>query len=399
MTTVAEAAGLIEEHISIWPDEHVPIEEATGRVITEDIVAERDIPAFDRVTMDGIAIAWQAWRDGLRRYTVAAIQGAGVPPETLSSETDCIQVMTGAVLPHGTDTVVPIERLSITGDVATIEAEATIERDQFVHHRGSDRSSGSIVLPSGCIAGPPELAVLASVGQARVRVSRLPRIAVISTGDELVEVDAPVAPHQIRSSNDRAIEAAVRKHHCGLVTRRRLRDEPDNLLSELESLHAAHDVLILSGGVSMGEFDFVPGALEQLGAQLVFHRIAQKPGRPMWFGMSRDQKPIFALPGNPVSTLVCMARYVIPALRKALGAEINAEYAELTETMKGGPNKFTWFVPVRVSTNENGRLLADASHINTSGDFSSLAATDGIAELGTTESNRRRGAVVQVFRW
>ncbi len=399
MTSVSEAFALIEAHVAPWPTETISIDAAPGRVLAQDVLAERDIPAFHRVTMDGIAIRYRAYAGNRREFESIGTQAAGVPPYAVTNDAHCVRVMTGAVLPQGTDTVIPVERIALEGRRATVESDAIVEQGQFVHRQGSDRLQGSVVLQAGMRLGAPELAVLASVGQSQLAVARLPRVAVISTGDELVGVDEPVAPHQIRSSNGRAIETALRVNGCGLVTRRRLRDEPDNLLAELEALHESHDALILSGGVSMGDFDFVPGALRHLGAELVFHRIEQKPGRPMWFGVTRTNKPVFALPGNPVSTLVCMARYVVPSLRKALGYEQPPEHAVLTQTLTGGPNRFTWFVPVTLRTDPQGRLEATPHAINTSGDFSSLAATDGIAECGTDDTTRQRGAVVQVFRW
>mgnify|MGYP001811950347 CR=1 FL=1 len=399
MTTVTEAVALIDSHVRPWPAEQVPIDAAAGRVIAQDVAAERDIPAFDRVTMDGIAIAFAAYAEGHHDFVSIGTQAAGVPPFDVTDQGNCVRVMTGAVLPRGTDSVVPIERITLDDEVAKIDQLASVERGQFVHNKGSDRKGGSVVLRNGTPLGAPEIAVLASVGQASVLVSPQPRIAVISTGDELVGVAEPVAAHQIRSSNDRAIEATLRLHNCGVVTRRRLRDEPDNLLAELETLHDSHDALILSGGVSMGDFDFVPGALKHLGAKLVFHRIEQKPGRPMWFGISHNNKPIFALPGNPVSTLACMTRYVVPALRKALGYPQQPEYAVLADSPQGGPERFTWFVPVTLQTNTDGQLVAATHQINTSGDFSSLAATDGIAQLDPGDENRTEGRVVQVFRW
>ena len=399
MTSVAEAVALIDQYVARWPHETAAIDVAAGRILARDVRAERDIPAFDRVTMDGIAIAYRALRAGRREFACVGTQPAGAPPGEIDNDTQCLRVMTGAVLPRGTDTVIPIERIEMRDTEAAIEVGASVTDGQFVHRQGSDRVRDSIVLQTGTRLGSPELAVLASVGQANVTVSRLPRIAVVSTGDELVGVEEPVAPHQIRSSNGRAIEAAIHLHHCGRVTRRRLRDEPDNLLAELEALHDSHEAMILSGGVSMGDFDFVPGALQHLGAKLVFHRIAQKPGRPMWFGVSQDGKPIFALPGNPVSTLVCMARYVIPALCGAAGNPQPEEFAVLGDTLTGGPAKFTWFVPVTLHTNREGQLTANPRMINTSGDFSTLAATDGIAEIGSSDADRSQGAVVQVFRW
>jgi molybdopterin molybdotransferase len=399
MTTASEATRLISEQMRLWPTQIVSIDECLDHILAEEVRAERDVPAFDRVTMDGIAIEHSRFAAGERRFSIAGTQAAGVPPLHVAGAHECVRVMTGAVLPHGTDTVVPVERLTLTETEAVIEPAAAIGAGQFVHRQGSDRRRGAAVLEAGTRIGPPEIAVLASVGRAALRVSRLPRIAVVSTGDELVGIDEPVAPHQIRSSNGRAIEAALLRHHCAQVTRRRLRDEPENLLGEITQLHESHDALILSGGVSMGDFDFVPGALGQLGARLVFHRIEQKPGRPMWFGVSRDDKPIFALPGNPVSTLVCMTRYVIPALRGALGAPAPAEYARLAAEAADGPPNWTWFVPVTLVSLDDGTLQAHSHAINTSGDFSSLAGTHGIAELAPGDAHRRRGSVCSVFRW
>jgi molybdopterin molybdotransferase len=176
-----------------------------------------------------------------------------------------------------------------------------------------------------------------------------------------------------------------------------LRDDAERIVASLAELHDANDVLILSGGVSMGEFDYVPAALERLGAELVFHRIEQKPGRPMWFGVSAAGKPIFALPGNPVSTVLCMTRYVVPALLRTLGcAERAPEYARLTADIDG-PKHLTYFVPAILGWDGNGAETAEPRPTNTSGDFSSLAATDGFLELAP--GRQAAGTIGRVFRW
>ncbi len=400
MTVAAEAAQLIEDHMPIWSSNTLQLEAAVGHILAEDIAADRDVPAFDRVTMDGIAINFSAYSAGRRSFNVCGVQAAGVAPLALDNKDQCVRVMTGAVLPIATDTVIPIERIELNGDAAEISSTAQVAEGQFVHRRGSDGAQGSIVLKRGTRIRSPEMAVLASVGKAQFQVTRPPRIAVISTGDELVDVAEPVLPHQIRSSNGRAIQAAITLHQCGYATRTRLRDEPADLLATISRLHAENDVLILSGGVSMGDFDFVPGALDHLGAKRVFHRIDQKPGRPMWFGVSRDGKPIFALPGNPVSTLVCLSRYVIPALRTSLGdVNIQTEIASLSANVTDGPKDWTYFVPVTLQWQRDGRLLATPHKINTSGDFASLAGTDGIAELGIDENARNIGSPVAIYKW
>src|SRR5690606_10279461 len=238
-----------------------------------------------------------------------------------------------------------------------------------------------VVLRRGMVVGGPEMAVLASAGRADVAVAALPSVAVVSTGDELVDVDEPIALHQIRSCNDRAIETALARHQLGTVTRARLPDDERVLLDEIGRLHREHDVLILSGGVSMGQFDFVPAVLERLGVEVVFHKIEQRPGRPMWFGITRDSKPVFALPGNPVSTLVCTTRYVLPALRTSLGlAPYRIEHAVLAADVRM-PAHLGLFMPVVLESRADGVLAAEPRPTNTSGDFITLAGTDGFVEL------------------
>jgi molybdopterin molybdotransferase len=400
VTTVAEAWALIREHMPRRPIERVPLGESVDRVLAEPVKAERDQPPFDRVTMDGIAITSEAWAQGQRSFPIAAVQAAGQPAAQNPSPESCIRVMTGAVRPGGTDAVIPIERIRIDEDVAVVDDAALVEPGRFIHPQGSDRLRGDVVLEAGVRIGPAEMAVLASAGRAAVAIARPARTAVISTGDELVAVDATrIEPYQIRSSNDFAIEASLRRAHLADCSRTTLPDDPDRILESISALHDANDILILSGGVSMGEFDFVPAALERLAASVVFHRIEQKPGKPMWFGMSGAGKPIFALPGNPVSTLLCMTRYVVPALRLASGAApIPAELAVLGADVTG-PKDLTYFVPVVLEWTAAGVELAQPRLTNTSGDFSSLAATDGFIELPAGSAVRGKGSTGRIWRW
>jgi molybdopterin molybdotransferase len=270
---------------------------------------------------------------------------------------------------------------------------------QFVHPRGSDRVAGSVVLSAGTRIGPPEMAVLASAGRGTVAVAALPHVAVVSTGDELVDVDEPVADYQIRSSNDRAVEASLARANLAKVARSRLSDDAAALRIAISRLDERADALVLSGGVSMGQFDFVPRVLEELGAKLVFHRIRQRPGKPMWFGLSARGKPIFALPGNPVSTLVCTARYLLPALRVAAGlAPPRNELVELAAPVDAS-KELTVFMPVTLSWSQRGTAIATPRPTNTSGDFTALAGTDGFVELAAQAHPHAAGTVARLFRW
>jgi molybdopterin molybdotransferase len=399
VTEVAEAEAKILAHMPRFAAREEPLSACVDRVLAEDVGAERDQPPFNRVTMDGIAIAFHEWETGRRKFTVAGTQAAGAPPLMVSSSGQCVEVMTGTVLPTGTDTVIPVERVTRAGPDAEVSADAVVKSRQFVHPRGSDRTAGSLVLRAGTRLGPAEVAVLAGAGRATARVVELPRVAVISTGDELVDAGKPVAEHQIRSTNDRAIEASLARHRLGVVTRARLRDDANALAVAIDRLDSELDALVLSGGVSMGQFDFVPSVLEELGAKLVLHKIEQRPGRPMWFGVSARSKPIFALPGNPVSTLVCATRYLLPALRTAMGLPPAApEFVELTAPVEASPT-LTLFAPVTLSSSARGVVLAEPHATNTSGDFVALAGTDGFVELAAKRGAYPAGTVARLFRW
>jgi molybdopterin molybdotransferase len=399
MTEVAEAQALILEHIRKLGTEQLPLEACVGRVLAAPVAAERDQPPFDRVTMDGIAVAFADWSGGTRKFEVAGTQAAGARPLALPGPGRCIEVMTGATLPQGTDTVIPVERIERRGGHAFVAAEAAVAERQYVHARGSDRAAGARLLDVGIRVTAPEMAVLAGAGQATATVAKLPLVTVVSTGDELVDVGEPIAAHQIRSSNDRAIAASLTAHNLARVERLRLRDDPGALTATLTELDGRADALILSGGVSMGQFDFVPGVLAKLGARRVFHRIRQRPGKPFWFGVSRSGKPIFALPGNPVSTLVCVTRYIVPALRAAAGETSRGAERVALGAPADASAELTYFLPVRLSSSERATTLAEPRPTNTSGDFMSLAGTDGFVELPAADKPYAAGTVVRLFRW
>ena len=399
MTEVAQAQALILERMSRFPARETPLDDCAGAVLRETVRAERDQPPFDRVTMDGIAIDHDAWQAGRRHYRIAGTQGAGAPAMSISSPAECVEIMTGAMLPRGTDTVIPVERVTIGEGEAVVQASATVSRRQFIHPQGSDRAAGSSLLSRGQRIGPAEVAILAGAGRARVRTAEPPRVAVVSTGDELVEAGQPIQPYQIRSSNDRAIEAALVRRFGARVTRASLRDDPAEILESIARLHDSNDVVVLTGGVSMGKYDFVPGVLERLGVELVFHRIEQRPGRPMWFGVSQASRPVFALPGNPVSTLVCLIRYVVPALWKAMGAAPETEeWVRMAGEVKFSAD-LVYFLPVKLRADSGGALTAEPRPTNTSGDYAALGGTDGFVELPRGSDLFPEGTPARLFRW
>jgi len=397
--TPAEADLLIGQHVQCLPVESLPLAQCAGAVLRENIYAERDQPPFDRVAMDGVALDSRAVGAGTRSFHIQATQAAGDPPLALAAAHDCIEVMTGAMLPVGCDSVVPVEQLSIEGDAAGLAPGTRVEPWQNVHRRGSDTRQGTLLLSSGVRLRAPEIAIAAGAGMARIRVSAQPMVIVISTGNELVEPGEPVLAHQVRRSNAYAIVSALREHGFQRVADDHLQDVAAELQERLEFHLKTHDVLVLSGGVSMGKFDLVPKALEALGVRAIFHKVAQRPGKPLWFGVGPTGAAVFGLPGNPVSTLICFTRYVLPALQGSLGLQpAPPERLALGAPVTVSP-PLTYFLPVRLAQDDWGRSWAMPAPTNGSGDFTSLAGTDGFVELPPGPNTYPKGFVTRLFRW
>lgn len=373
--------------------------QCAGAVLRENVYAERDAPPFDRVAMDGIALASAAARAGTRSFTVQASQAAGDPPLALASADACIEVMTGAVLPAGCDAVVPVEKITTEGGAARLADGLPIEAWQNVHRRGSDCRQGTLLLSAGARLGAPEIAIAASAGMPRIRVSSQPAIVVISTGNELIEPGEALEPHQVRRSNVYGVVAALRRRGFQRVADDHVRDDAQRLEARLGFHLQTHDVLVVSGGISMGRLDLVPQVLERLGVRLAFRRIAQRPGKPMSFGVTPGGAAVFALPGNPVSTLVCLARYVVPALAAAMGeARPAAERIAIAAPVEVKVPLET-FVPVRLEVDDWGRSWAVPRPTNGSGDFTALAGTDGFVELPPGPNSYPKGFVTRLHRW
>jgi molybdopterin molybdotransferase len=376
----------------------LPLTQAAGAVLRENIYAERDQPPFDRVAMDGIALQSSSIAGNGGRLRVAGTQNAGDAPLTLSDPDSCIEIMTGAMLPAGCDAVVPVEQLQRNGEFAEIGRKA-LSPWQNVHRRGSDCRQGALLLAAGTRLSAPEVSIVAGAGMARVRVSAQPMIAVISTGNELVEPGELIQPHQVRRSNAYGITASLRQQGFTRVSDDHVRDDEGELERRLSFHLRTHDVLILSGGVSMGKLDLVPKVLEKLGVAMVFHHVAQRPGKPMWFGVSQSGPAVFALPGNPVSTLVCLARYVLPALRAAMGQALTESPRIALTAPAEVKAALAFYLPVRLRSDDWGRTSAEPAPTNGSGDFTALAGTDGFVELPPGPNTFPKGFVARFYRW
>jgi len=397
--TPADADRLIGQHLQCLPIESLPLAQCAGAVLRENIYAERDQPPFDRVAMDGIALDSRAVSSGARSFRIQATQAAGDAPLSLGAASDCIEVMTGAVLPLGCDSVVPVEELAIAHGRAGLATNARVEPWQNVHRRGTDTRQGTLLLSAGQRLRAPEIAIAASAGMPRIRVSSQPMLVVISTGNELIEPGEPLLAHQVRRSNAYAIVSALREHGFQRVADDHIRDDADELRARLRFHLETHDVLVLSGGVSMGRYDLVPAALAELGVRAIFHKVAQRPGKPLWFGAAPSGAAVFGLPGNPVSTLVCLARYVLPALRGSQGQSPSAAQRVALGAPFTVTPPLTHFIPVRLEQDDWGREWAQPAPTNGSGDFTALAGTDGFVELPPGPNTYAKGFVTRLYRW
>jgi molybdopterin molybdotransferase len=389
MVSVQEAFSIVMAHPYKPHNVTVPVAEVVGRVLGEKIRADRDFPPFHRVAMDGIAIHFEAWEGGKKKFSIESVQAAGQPQKKLQQRDRCIEVMTGAVLPEGTDTVIRYEDLTITDKEAILSLDS-LQRFQNVHKQGQDARQGEILLEPGIIISPAEVALLASVGKSAVDVLSFPKAAIVASGDELVAVDALPEPYQIRRSNGYAILAGMKKTNWEGV-QFHLPDQKDILKKSLETIISENDVVILSGGVSKGKFDYLPEVLEELGIKKLFHQVNQRPGKPFWFGSSAQGKIVFALPGNPVSTFMCFHRFIRPWLYNSWGLIPPKTEAILATDFNFEP-KLTHFLQVAVK-NEGGRLMAYPKAGGGSGDFANLKDVDGFLELPPEKTFFKAGEV------
>ena len=393
-----EAEDRILQRVLPLAAESCTLRHCVGRILRQPVRAERDNPPFDRVCMDGIAVDSRAVAQGLRHFRIQATQAAGARPLVLADAGAAIEVMTGAVLPVGTDCVIPLEDYDNRDDGVGLTANAVAGPWRNVQRRGTDGLSGGPMLEAGIRLGAAEIAVAASAGLADLQVGRLPRVAVISNGDELVEPGRPLADYQIRRSNAPGIVAALLSQGIRCVDDDHLRDDGPALREGVARYLDSHDVLILSGGVSKGKFDFVPSSLKSLGVTEVFHHVEQRPGRPLWFGVGPRRQLVFGLPGNPVATLVCFTRYVVPALRAASGARrVAPERLALAGPLRG--RSITYFMPVVCGRGTATPGSASARAPSGSGDFLALAGTDGFVELPPRPEGYPAGFVADFHRW
>lgn len=357
--------------------EQISLEVALRRILAEDVVADRNFPPFNRATKDGIAINFNVFEKGRTTFKIEGVLAAGMPSQPLLDTSNCLEIMTGAVVPDNADTVVMYEHLLIENGWATLTKNPN--KGQDIHLDGSDQRKGDLILKKHSIITASEIGVLSTVGKASVKVRALPKLAIVSTGNELVEVEETPLPHQIRKSNIHTLYAALSAE--GIVPAKlHLPDEKSGIKKALEHTLREHDAVLLSGGVSKGKFDFLPEVLEELGVEKIFHGVSQRPGKPFWFGIQKETNTVvFSFPGNPVSTFANYNVYFKAWLRRSLGLPLPKFDVILREAVAVTGN-LTLLLRVKIVFNQ-GQLGAYLVKENGSGDLCSLVHTDGFIIL------------------
>ncbi len=393
MTTVNEAVDLVLDTVSPLPCEGIPLDEGLGRVLCEDVRSARNVPSFANSAMDGFAVRWSdvagASPPAPVSLEVRDAVGAGRVSRKRVLPGTAIRIMTGAPVPAGADAIVRVEYTETAGERVVVSR--TDGQGSHIRPAGEDIRRGDVVLERGRVLGIPDVGLLASIGKANVRVRRRPVVAIIATGDELIGVEDRPAPGKVVNSNGYTLSSAVAEVGAVPKSFGIVRDDRESLTQAFRDALAC-DALIASGGVSVGDYDYVKDALADAGVRMRFWRVAQRPGHPMAFG-SKGSKPVFGLPGNPVSSLVSFILYVRPSLLKMMGHEslfMPVVRARIAHDMKTAPG-LKEFVRCRLDE-DNGRFLASSTGTQSSGVLRSLSLAQGLVVAREDQTLLRKGS-------
>ncbi len=400
MLTVEEAQKTVLDSVCVSGIERKPLSDTQGRVLAEDVAPKYDLPPHDNSSVDGYAVravdTEGATADAPRRLGVLEEIPAGIVPTEAVCPGTSSRIMTGAILPDGADAVVMVENTRQPG--AGVEILKAVEAGQNVRYRGEDVKQGQNVLFAGTEIGPGEIGLLAAFQRSQISVRRRPDVAILSTGDEVVEIDEALVPGKIVNSNSYSLAALVRECNARPVNLGIARDSEAEIAKAIRSALNA-DVILSTGGVSVGDYDYVKKVLGDLGAEMKFWRVQMKPGKPLAYGLLQG-KPFFGLPGNPVSCMVSFLLFARPALRKMMGYDpgewrLPTVPAVLENDLTAGGDR-RHYLRARV-TCTNGRFLASTVAGQGSGMLSSMTGTNGLVIVETGVKSLSRGTEITVL--
>ncbi|MDH4127575.1 MAG: molybdopterin molybdotransferase MoeA [Spirochaetota bacterium] len=394
MLNVCEAQKLILGNVKRSRIESKDILDVLGLVLAEDIAADRDYPPFNRATMDGFAL--KSNDINIKRIKEFKIIGelfaGGIFNDNIPSGT-CVKIMTGASLPSDTDCIIQVENSIINGN----SVQFTLDEVRIglnIAKMGEDTKKNQKLLSEGQVCDPAVISLLATLGCPKVRVYSPPSVAIISTGDELVEINQTPLDHQIRDSNSYTLRAFLQMHKVQVGFHILVRDNKDQLTDAVQK-GLKEDILILSGGVSMGDADFVPEILNSTGVKKVFHKVKIKPGKPIWFGV-KDRSVVFGLPGNPMSCEVGYKMFIEPYIRKFMHlSEIKPIDVPISNERKKNGNREEYF-PCKY---DNNNKILNAIQFNGSGDISATLNSDGLGVHPADENHLESGKIIKYYPW
>jgi molybdopterin molybdotransferase len=391
MISLADARALIAENISPLRPSSAPIADALGRVLRQDIAAKEDFPAFDRSAMDGYGLRTD---DKSEKFRIVGEIQPGSTPRLKIRRGECVRIFTGAPIPVGATQVVMQEDVRAEGNFMVVEKR---DRSANIRYRGEDARKGDVLLKTGTRLGAGELSLLASLGVAGPRVSPLVRVAHFATGNELVAPGQKLKPGQIRDSNSSLVAAFVQQFGGEIVRQERATDDFDSLLKKVQSLKKPFDLLLFSGGASVGDYDFGKKLLTVLGFQTHFTAVNLRPGKPLVFA-TRGKQAAFILPGNPVSHLVTLHVAVRLALEQFSGANVSWPLAKirLAENFESKPGGRETFWPARVEIH-NGELVARPLRWQSSGDVTALAGANALLQFPVGAQPPKAGEDISVL--
>ncbi len=395
MITVDQALSILLDQVETLGSESVAIEQAHRRILAEDVRADMDLPPFDRARMDGYAVRSSDVRTAPVKLRVIGEIAAGAQFEHRVNAGEVVKIFTGAPVPDGADAVQKVEVTRANGHI--VEILEPVTPGQFITPRASEVAAGEVVAETGREIGPAEMAVLASFGYASVRIGRRPRVAVISTGSELVEVSSKPSGAQIRNSNSYTLAAYAERAGAMADMLGIVEDTPEATRVALIRAADNHDIVITSGGVSMGDYDLVKGALKDIGAEIYFDRVIIRPGKPIVFAR-RGETYFFGLPGNPVSTSVTFNVFVRPAIRKMQGEASPAlatVSARLSRTVKDSSSRRS-YLPARLFIQE-GRVMVEPLKWGGSSDFVAFMQANALIVVREDAHETAQGELVDVL--
>lgn len=387
-----EAQEIIKAAAHSFGKEMVPLEQAFGRVVCEKIISDRDYPPFNRAAMDGYALRFEDFEKGQRKFFVNETIFAGQTPSTTLSPGQCYKIMTGASTPQDANLIIRREDTEEENGTVTIRIDSA-KRLQNIARRGEDLRGGDVIIDKAIQANAAVISLLAAIGKPSILVEKLPRIALVTTGNEVKAIEEAVTDVQIRNSNAWLLRSLLHKQGIHPFSVAHAPDEPAAMHQAFKNALQA-DIVISCGGVSAGDADFVPDTMDALGVEKLFHKLMIRPGKPTWCGKTADGKMVFALPGNPLSCMVTFTLLVQPYLNACYGLP---SPISISMTLKDSRTKKTdldEFFPVKIIA---GTSTVQIVPFNGSGDIRAALFADGIARHAREKPVINPGDQVEVL--